>query len=81
MLPTFNEIMYHQKPRRIIESKLEEIEKRYFREEETYTKLKMIVLEIKEEISRKKGKEGCVERSDPEEVIAQTQPMLRENNE
>ena len=50
--------MYSQKLRSIIESKLEEIEKRCLKEEETYTKLKMIVLEIKEEITRKKGKEG-----------------------
>ena len=56
MFPTFNEIMYGQKLRRTIESKLEEIEKRCLREEETYTKLKMIVLEIKEEIRRKKRK-------------------------
>ena len=49
--------MHSQKPRSIIESKLEEIEKRRLKEEETYTKLKMIVLGIKQEISRKKRKE------------------------
>ena len=65
MFPTFNEIMYGQKLRRIIESKLKEIEKRCLREEETYTKLKMIILEIKEEITKKKGKEERVARSDP----------------
>ena len=42
-----------------------------------YTKLKMIVLEIKEEIAKKKRKEELAARSDPEEFIAQTEPMLR----
>ena len=57
MFPTFNGIMYGEKATKIIEYKLEEIEKRCLKEEETYTKLKMIVLEIKEEIVMKKGKE------------------------
>ena len=81
MFPTFIEIMYGQKPRRIIEYKLEEIEKRCLREEETYTKLKMILLEIKEEIAKKKGNRELVSRSDPEELTAQTKPRLRENDE
>ena len=81
MFPTFNEIMYCQRPRRIIESKLEEIEKRCLREEETYTKLKIIILEIKEEIARKKRKEELVARSEPEEFIAQSETMLREKDE
>ena len=81
MFPTFNEIMYGQNLRRTIESKLKEIKKRCLREEETYTKLKMIVLEIKEEIAKKKGKGELVARSDPEEFTTQTEPRLRENDE
>ena len=69
MFPTSNEIMYGQSPRSIIEYKLEEIEKRCLKEEETYTKLKMTILEIKEEIAKKKRKENLYQYQTPKSLL------------
>ena len=60
MFPSFNEMMRGQKLKFFIESKLKKMDKRLLKEEETYSKFKMIVLEMKEVIAKKKGRKEVV---------------------